>query len=182
MSQTQSMAVANPIPGMLTNAKIYRDGKEQLGVGTVNLPSFDSETASVKGFGIAGDISMPVLGHFKPMSVDITWTSVTDNVTSLLEPKAHHLDVRGNLQEYDPGSGEFVNKPVKVVLRAVTKSSSLGNWEAGKIGVAPKTGMEVTYIKVWINGRERVEVDKFNSVFKVDGKDMLHGLHANLGM
>lgn len=103
MSQTQSMAVANPIPGMLTNAKIYRDGKEQLGVGTVNLPSFDFESASVKGFGIAGDISMPVLGHFSPMSVSIAWTSVTDNAMSLLEPKAHHLDVRGNLQEYDPG-------------------------------------------------------------------------------
>jgi P2 family phage contractile tail tube protein len=181
MSQAISVPVTNPIPALLTNAKIYRDGADQLGVGTVELPNFEFMTESIAGLGIGGEMDMPVVGHFKSMTVKITWNTVNDNTVSLLKPQAHHLDVRGSIQEYDAGAGNFIHKPVKVVTRAIPKTSGIGKFEPGK-KMDPETEMEVSYLKLWIGGQERVEVDKFNLIFRVNGVDSLAAVRTNLGM
>jgi P2 family phage contractile tail tube protein len=175
------MPVTNPIPSLLTNAKIYRDGADQLGVGTVELPNFEFMTESIAGLGIGGEMDMPVSGHFKSMSAKITWNTVNDNTVSLLRPQAHHLDIRGNIQEYDAGTGSFVNKGVKCLVRAVPKTSGIGKFEPGK-KMDPETELEVFYLKLWLGGKERVEVDKFNLIFAVNGVDALSEVRANLGM
>ncbi|MDR2821044.1 MAG: phage major tail tube protein [Desulfovibrio sp.] len=181
MSQAISIPVTNPIPALLTNAKIYRDGADQLGVGTVELPNFEFMTESIAGLGIGGEMDMPVVGHFKSMSIKITWNTVNDNTVGLLLPQAHHLDVRGSVQEYDAGAGTFVNKAVKVVVRAIPKTSGIGKFEPGK-KMDPETELEVSYLKLWLGGVERVEVDKFNLIFRVNGMDSLADIRANLGM
>lgn len=176
-----ALAVTNPIPGVLNNAKVYREGLDQVGVANLELPNFESLTENLGGLGIAGEIEMPVKGHFKSMAVKLTWNTVNDNAIDLLEPKAHHLDIRGSLQEYDPGTGEFVDKPVKVVVRSIPKTNGIGKWEPGK-KMDPETTLEVAYIKLWIGGQERVELDKFNFIYRVNGRDMLSGVRANLGL
>ncbi len=176
-----ALAITNPIPAVLTNAKIYREGLDQLGVGNLELPAFEAMTESITGLGIAGEMEMPVKGHFKSMSVKLTWNTINDNAVSLLEPKAHHLDIRGSIQEYDPGTGLFVDKPVKVVVRSLPKSNGIGKWEPGK-KMDPETTLEVAYLKLWMNGQERVEVDKFNFIFRINGQDMLADVRKNLGM
>jgi P2 family phage contractile tail tube protein len=181
MSQSIAMPVTNPIPALLTNAKIYRSGADQLGVGTVELPNFEFMTESIAGLGIGGEMDMPVLGHFKSMTLKITWNTVNDNSVSLLMPQAHHLDVRGSVQEYDAGTGSFVNRAVKVLVRAVPKTSGIGKFEPGK-KMDPETELEVAYLKLWIGGREKVEVDKFNLIFRVNDLDVLADVRANLGM
>ncbi|MDR3361310.1 MAG: phage major tail tube protein [Desulfovibrio sp.] len=181
MSQAIATPVTNPIPALLTNAKIYRDGADQLGVGTVELPNFEFMTESIAGLGIGGEMDMPVIGHFKSQTIKITWNTVNDNTISLLQPLAHHLDIRGSMQEYDPGTGKFVNKPVKVVVRAIPKTSGIGKFEPGK-KMDPETEMEISYLKLWLGGKERVEMDKFNLIFRVNGSDALADVRANLGM
>lgn len=181
MTQALSIPVTNPIPALLTNAKIYRSGADQLGVGTVELPNFEFMTESIAGLGIGGEMDMPVVGHFKSMTVKVTWNNVNENTVSLLKPEAHHLDIRANVQEYDAGSGTFPNKAVKVVARAVPRASGIGKFEPGK-KMDPETELEVAYLKLWIGGQERVEVDKFNLIFRVNGMDALAEVRANLGM
>ncbi len=175
------MPVTNPIPALLTNAKIYRDGADQLGAGTLELPNFEFMTESITGLGIGGEMDMPVIGHFKSMSVKITWNTVSAQAVGLLLPQAHHLDIRGSIQEYDAGTGTFVNKAVKVLVRAMPKTSGIGKFEPGK-KMDPETEMEVSYLKLWLGGQERVEVDKFNMIFRVNGTDILTEVRANLGM
>jgi P2 family phage contractile tail tube protein len=181
MSQAVSIPVTNPIPSLLTNAKIYRNGADQLGVGNVELPNFEFMTESIAGLGIGGEMDMPVIGHFKSMTVKITWNTVNENSVTLLQPRAHHLDIRGNVQEYDAGTGEFVNKAVKVLVRAMPKTSGIGKFEPGK-KMDPETELEVAYLKLWLGGSEKVEVDKFNMIFQVNGADALAQIRANLGM
>jgi P2 family phage contractile tail tube protein len=181
MSQSVTMPITNPIPALLTNAKIYRNGADQLGIGNVELPSFEYLSDSIAGLGIGGELDMPVVGHFKSMAVKITWNTFNDNAVSLLTPEAHHLDIRANVQEYDSGSGKIVNKGVKVLIQALPKNVGIGKFEPGK-KMDPETELEVSYIKIWMGGQERVEVDKFGLIFRINGTDALSEIRANLGM
>jgi P2 family phage contractile tail tube protein len=175
------MPVTNPIPALLTNAKIYRDGADLLGVGTVELPNFEFMTESIAGLGIGGEMDMPVLGHFQSMTLKITWNTVNEASVTLLRPQAHHLDIRGSIQGYDAGAGSFPSTAVKVLVRAVPKTSGIGKFEPGK-KMDPETELEVAYLKLWIGGKEKVEVDKFNLIFRVNDEDILADVRTNLGM
>ena len=46
--------MSNPIPSTLINAKLYNEGREMLGAGTVELSDLEFMTESVSGLGMAG--------------------------------------------------------------------------------------------------------------------------------
>lgn len=178
---SQTLPVTNLIPAVLTNAKIYRDGVDMLGLGTVEMPDFEYMTESIGGLGIMGEMDVPVTGHFKAMSIKIKWNVPTQNATSLLQSAGHHLDIRGSIQQLDAGSGTFIDKPVKVVCRAMPKKSGIGKFEPGK-KMDPETELEIYYIKMWLGGQELVEVDKLNFIYRLGGEDMLAQIRSNLGL
>ena len=178
MSQLPS---THQIPQVLTNAKVYRDGIDLIGIATVELPSSEYMTETPTGLGIAGEIDSPVTGNFKAQNIKLTWNTPTEQSLQLLQPKAHQLELRGSIQEYDAGRGEFVHKAVKCLVRAAPKKSDIGKAEPGK-KMDPETEMEVMYIKLFIDGKEIVELDKFNFIFRVDGSDLLSAIRQNLGI
>lgn len=178
---SQTLPFANIVPALLTNAKVYRDGVDLLGLGSVELPDLEYMTESISGLGIMGELDAPVTGHFKAMTLKIKWNVPTAVSAGLLESQGHHLDIRGSIQELDAGSGRFVDKPIKVVCRAMPKKSGVGKFEPGK-KMEPETELEIYYIKIWLNGSELVEIDKFNFIFSLNGQDMLAQIRANLGM
>jgi len=45
-----------------------------------------------------------------------------------------------------------------------------------------KNTFEVDYIKISIDGKERVELDKYNYICKVDGVDYLSAVREALGL
>ena len=45
-----------------------------------------------------------------------------------------------------------------------------------------ETELEVTYLKLWINGVEQMEIDKLNLICNIQGTDLLQVLRINLGM
>lgn len=171
----------NIIPALLTDARIYKDGVGLLGVGSLELPSFEYLTESITGLGIAGEVDAPVVGHLKAMSLKIKWNTTSPAAASLLEPVAHLLDIRGSIQEYDAGAGMYNHVPVKVLVKGPPKNVGIGKMEPGK-KMEPETEIEAYYLKLWQGGKELVEVDKFNYVFRVLGVDSLARIRANLGM
>ena len=123
---SQALPATNLIPAVLTNAKVYKDGVDQLGVATVDAPDFECLTESITGLGIAGEMDVPVAGHFKAMALKIKWNTVTDKAVELLQPVGHHIEIRGNIQQLDAGSGKFVNKAVKIVAKSMPKKIGIG--------------------------------------------------------
>ena len=84
---SEYLAATTPIPTVLTNARVYLEGASQLGLATVELPSFEYMTEDVSGLGIGGELSMPVKGHFKSMSLKLTWNTVTTDLLPLCRLK-----------------------------------------------------------------------------------------------
>jgi P2 family phage contractile tail tube protein len=172
---------ANRIPDKLINAKIYyAGGTELLGTANAELPSLEYITESLSGLGIAGELETPVIGHFKSLPFKFSWNVPNKQAVTLLASTTHHLEVFGSIQHHDSGSGELVPEAVKVVLRGLPKKVGVGKVEAAK-KMESETELECSYIKMWLGGEEVLEIDKFNFICRIMGKDMLDQVRRDLG-
>ena len=139
-------------------------------------------TETIKGAGIAGEIDSPTLGHFGSMTLTLNWRTITaDNAGILLEPKAHSFDLRAAQQQYDAGSGAYGISPAKVVVKATPKTTNLGKLEVGTM-TDTSSEFEVSYIKITVDNKEILELDKLNFIYKVNGTDYMSDARTALGI
>lgn len=173
--------MANKVAERLTAFSAYLEGDEWLGLLDVELPSLESITDTVKGAGIAGEVDTPVIGHYSSMTVKLNWRTLGNQAIRLAEQKTHALDFRGTQQIYNAGTGEYEHQGVKVSIRAIPKTMESGKFEMGATtGTANE--MECVYIKKEIDGKRVLEIDKFNFISFINGKDALEQVRKNLGM
>jgi len=165
----------------LINYTVYKDGSLFLGTADVELPSIEAMTETVKGAGIGGEIESSTLGHYGSMTCTLNWRTVTPEVIRLHAPISHSLDFRGSMQVYNPATGETRGQGVKVTVKAMPKSGSIGKMDPGTT-MDTSNEMEVTYIKIVIDGRTLLEIDKYNFKCVIDGRDYLAEVREQLGM
>lgn len=169
------------VPEKLINYRVYQDGQDLLGMADITLPSFSAMTETIKGAGLAGEVDSPVLGHYGSMELQINWRTIIKSNLNLAAPKGIHLDLRGAQQHWDSTSGNYVIVPVKVVVHCVPKTTELGKFDAGTTTDTSNT-FEVYYIKVTVNNKELIELDKYNYICKVGGVDVLGEVRDALGL
>ncbi|WP_268570111.1 phage major tail tube protein [Paenibacillus larvae] len=160
---------------------VYRNGSQFLGVATVELPSLEYLSDSVKGAGIAGEVESPVLGQFGSMTCSLSWSTMDPAAIELLAPEAHALDFRASQQSYNTATGVYATEGAKISVRAIPKSVELGSFEVGA-AMDGKTEFEVIYLKVSVGEKVLLELDKFNFIFVVNGKDHLADVREHLGL
>ena len=171
----------NIIPEKLNDFRVYDSGNDLMGIADVTLPSLDAMTEAVKGAGILGEAESPAVGHYSSMTVKLNWRVIVKSLIALATPEAHHLDFRGAIQQYDVTAGAYKMVPVKCVVKCLPKKSELGKMEkAAKQDAGSE--MEVIYIKLDIDGKNVLELDKYNYICKINGKDYASDIKAALGM
>lgn len=177
--------MTNKMAEKLINFRVYLNtgssNSDLIGVADVDLPDLEAMTDTVKGAGIAGEVESPVIGHYGPMSMTINWRMVTGNTVGLAVPKAHQLELRGAVQNYDAGTGEYFTGSLKVVVKATPKKTGLGKLDVGaKQDSSSEFGC--SYIKIWLDNNEKLEIDKFNFVCRINGNDVLADVRKALGL
>lgn len=175
------MAGENKIPERLINFRVYKDGADLLGVATVELPELEAMSDTVSGAGVAGEVESPVLGHYGSMTTTFTWRTIEKSLVELSAPGSHQVEIRGSQQVYDAASGVYSTVPVRCSMRITPKTVSLGSLEPGSVTDSEQE-FEVTYLKLFVNKKELVEIDKYNYICKFNGKDILAGVRADLGL
>lgn len=160
---------------------VYRNGTTYLGTASVDLPSIEFLSETIKGAGIAGEMESPTIGHTSAMSLTINWRTVTPEAVGLIAPESHALDFRAVVQVYDPTKGEYNTVQEKISVRAMPKSLSIGKLEAGAT-MDSSNEFSVNYLKILHDGKEVLEIDKINYVFRVNGKDYLANIKTQLGL
>ena len=171
----------NNVPERLINFRVYTAGNDLLGVATVDLPELEAMSETTSGAGVAGEVESPVLGHFASMTTTLTWRTIEKKAMALAAPIAHVIEVRGSQQVYDSGNGTYKSVPVKATMRVVPKNVSLGSFEVGAT-TDTEHEFEVLYIKLFIDGIEVIEIDKFNYIARFYGVDILEGVRKDLGL
>lgn len=169
------------VPEKLINYTAYKDGSTFLGTVDVTLPSLEALTETVRGAGIAGEIDSPTLGHYGSMTVTLNWRTITAEKVKLHAPVAHALDFRGAQQVYDSANGTYSSQGVKVTVKAVPKTGDIGKLDPGTTTDSTNE-LEVTYIKIQMDGKTSLEIDKFNFICVIDGVDYLAAVRQQLGL
>lgn len=154
---------------------------QKLGIGTVDLPELSSKTVDLTGAGMLGDVSMPVPSMKESMELTIHWRTIHEDLTVFSAPITHDLTLRGAQKNYDAATGEIITQAVKILVRGLTKKTSTGKFEQSS-ETDSETTLEVVYLKITIDDRDELELDKFNFVHRVDGVDYLQATRNALGI
>lgn len=169
------------IPEKLINYSVYREGRDHLGTADVTLPSLEALTETVSGAGIAGEVDSPTLGHYASMSITLNWRTITTDAITLHEPRSHTLDFYAAQQTYDPANGVLGSSGFKASVKAMPKTGDLGTL-APNATAGTTNEMEVTYLKIILDGKVLAEIDKFNFKAVINGVDYLEQVRQQLGM
>ena len=171
----------NKMPEKLISYRAYKDGKDMLGTVDVQLPDLELLSDTIKGAGIAGEIDSPTLGAYASMGLSLNWRTITGDVVYLTRQEAHQLEFRGAIQVYDAAEGKHKVVSQKIVVKAIPKKTSLGKLAVAS-GQETTSEFEVIYIKVFLDGKEKIEVDKLNFICKINSRDILSEVRTALGL
>lgn len=161
----------------LADFNVYIDGSTEAATGDVELPSFEAISEEYSGAGVLGSIDVATAGAFGPMSVTFNYSTINEHVAGTVSG-SHDYDLRGS-QIINNGT-VITEESVKVTMRTIAKNTSLGTFTRNA-GTGTTVEAEVVYIKIDINGRNWIELDKLNYIFKVNGVDQLAQRRSNLG-
>lgn len=175
------MAGENKVPERLINFKVYNNSNDLLGVANVELPEIEAMSDTVSGAGIAGEVESPILGHYSSMTTTLSWRTIEKAAMTLAAQKSHAVEIRGSQQIYDAANGVYSTAPVRVSMRITPKTVSLGSFEPGAT-TDTEQEFEVLYLKVFINDKAVLEIDKYNYVAKFGDEDLLQSVRADLGI
>lgn len=172
----------NKVSERLIHFRVYNDGNDMLGIATVDLPEITPMSDTVSGAGIAGEVESGILGHFESMTTTFTWRTIERKAISLCsQRKAHAVEVRGSQQVYDAATGTYSTVPVRASMRISLKSAPLGTFKPGAT-TDTEQEFEVLYLKLYVDGKETLEIDKYNFIAKINGVDDLASVRKDLGI
>ena len=164
----------------LTNANVYVDGNSFLGrAEEIDLPKITQKMADHIALGMQGSIELPT--GIEKMEARIKWNAMyADALKKMANPyQAMRLMLRASLEVYS-AQGRVEEQPVVVYMTATAKETPLGNFKQHE-NVELENMLNVTYVKLEINGEPIVEFDALANVYKAGGVDLLATYRNNIG-
>lgn len=162
------------------NFVVYEDSVEYVGMAGVTLPNLAAIVQTLSGAGIAGNVEVPVLGHYDVMSLTLNFRTTTEHSVRLSEPRRHNIDLRMAQQIEDTVAGEVKVQSIKHVLVVVPKTDTGGTVAPA----APTNGSgeySVRYWATYIDGAKVREIDPLNFICEVNGVDYLADVRKAIG-
>lgn len=167
------------IPELLNHYNVYNNAQKLIGIsGDVELPDFEAITETIEGAGVLGEIEAAATGQFSSMTVKIPFSTLYEDMFTIVNSASGvQLTLRGSMQFMDPTTGVTSHYPIKVVIRGKCKKYSLGKMTKGK-KMDPSVELEILYIKIDVNNKSVVELDKANFKYVVNGVDLLEKIRS----
>lgn len=161
------------IPDKLTLFNVYKGGTKLIGVGEeATLPDVEMSSETLSGPGLLGEIDMPGRVSIGSMEQEISFRMLDEDIFSVMDVgEAVDLTLRAGMQRMS-GTGGIEEVGIRVVERGIFKGITTGSLKQGApMGASVK--LELIYIMIEIDGEEKLEIDKLNCVYKINGKDVL---------
>ena len=164
---------------LITKSTVYL-GKNLFGCASkINCPVIDMTTEEIKlAFG-----SYNVNTAIKAMSSSLTLTSFDKDVFDKIQNPYSVLNftVYGSLDNFENGALAS-SEQVKLVLCGTSqKFALLGDLEQQKISEYP-IDFNISAIKLYIKGQEKLYIDIPNLIWRKNGVDMLSEIRKNLAL
>ena len=161
------------------NYSVYAATKKVGDTTSVELPEIEFLTDSIKGSGIIGEIDLPSLYQVGSMSLSIS-TRVSNNPDDLaLLMSARDIEIRWVTDSIDTSTASADVVGHKAFIKCVPKKLGEGKIEPGS-GQDGSYEYEILSYKRVSNGKNILEIDKLNGVFKVNGVDQTKSINSLL--
>ncbi len=175
MSNIQTNNSGIVFPEVINNFRVYNDANRVVGTtAEVNIAELQAMTAAVSGAGILGEYTTSVVGMFQSMSQEIPFRMIDRDFFNMLNTgEQSKIVLRSSVQQRNRESGGTLSTAaMRFVFRGHPTAAKFGTMKIGDLMNASIT-LEVTYLLVEIDGKTVMELDKLNSVYKVNGVDLL---------
>lgn len=167
------------IPTLLNNFNMYGETHKYLGISSeVTLPNFEYLTETIDGAGIGGEVEEAIEGSFGSLETESTFQNIG---TEMFDYITHTGMVvyRGSMQMTDTATQTNKFQGIVVTTKGKVKSFDMGSLKKGGKG-EPKVVRELTYCKVTIGGKNVLELDKYNMIWKLNGVDRLQEVRSQI--
>lgn len=155
---------------IIVDAIVRKDGTEEIvGIGTVTLPDLENVVEEVKGLGI-GTHEHVVQGLFNSMTLQLKFTGISKNI-NLGSGEVLNLVIKASTGGVDTVSHEMEQKEIQISCKGHVKKRTGGELGKGSKN-EPEVEIAISYYKLEIDGEVSAEIDVYNSVAIVDGKDV----------
>ena len=166
----------------LQEANVYLNGNSLLGqTEEIKLPDFTSKMSEHKAVGMVASIEL--FAGIDKMNAEFKWNSYFPNtLAAAANPfAAVDMQVRSSLRTFG-GAGEVTGEvPVVVYLKGTFSKGATGTFKHHDPADIPTT-MSVKYMRQVVDGKDILEIDAMNNIFKVNGVDLLAQYRQNLGI
>lgn len=146
---------------------------------SVQLPSIEFGTTSIKGAGILGEFDMPSTGQLNAMTFSMSQRSLNKTSIMLSSPGQHNIELHF-VKDARTTDGQQIPQGTKIFLTGLTKKVDPGKVEE-KSTMDGSIEYEVLRYRIVIDGEEALLVDKINYVYKVYGVDHMEKIRTALG-
>lgn len=165
----------------VVNYKVYKDGRDFIGITQHDAPAISAVVAEMKGAGIGGSVELPVQGLVQSMSMTLNFRDITPQTKLILTPEAHHIELWAAIQDTDPKTGQFMVQQHKLIYRAIPKTNTVGKFVPGETQDRA-IEFSVLYYREIYDGQDIVEIDPLNNVYRVAGKDANSDVRKAIGI
>ena len=163
------------IPEVLHGYNVYDgNGNRLIGISDdMSMAEIKSKVVTVSGAGIPGSYNVPVLGFFEPITQEIPFRVVYVDIARLIYPmKVQTINIRGAIQVTDKSTGVSDLASFRYMVKGRSSIITPGSLKLGDV-MGTKISVEATYALIEVGGEVLIEIDKLNSIFRVDGVDLL---------
>lgn len=170
------------IPELIHSFNVYNDkAKRLIGIsGEVDLGELKAMVETVAVAGTLGEYEAPATGHFSSIKIKIPFANLYEQPFELLDTtKPPQLTLRGSIQRISQETFKVYNCPVKIVVRGRVTSTNLDKMVNAKKG-GPEIEMELLYIKIMIDGKDTLELDKLNFRYMLNGEDLMAEIRSQI--
>lgn len=144
---------------------------------SIQLPSIEFLSDTIKGAGILGEIDFPA--YFQPGSMSLEASIRVSGEDVALIASAKDIELRWVTDVFDTNNVKTGINAHKAFIKCIPKKFDEGKLEPGA-SQEGSFGWEVFAYKRTINGKEVINIDKFNNIFALNGQNMMSDIQAAL--
>ncbi len=160
---------------------MYKNGGPLIGVAKITMPSIKNKTVSATGAGLMGDVTIPLAGMIEAMQIKIEFSSVADAAVELGTNEWHDVAVYVADQYFDSIDRKEELEQVRFEMSIRHVGSTAGT--IATASAADASGdYSVCKYTVYKNGKKVVDIDQFNQVHEVNGKDCAADVRKAIGL
>lgn len=162
-------------PEVINNFNVYNAGNKLKGItNEVKLAELKAKTVTVSGAGIMGEYNTAVIGMFENMQQEIPFRMVNQEFFDLMRTdKQAEIVMRASIQNVNKSTGGTLStQGMRVVFRGRPTEFKPGQLVQANLMNASVT-LELTYVLIEMGGKKKLELDKLNEIYIVNGVDLM---------